>query len=172
MKFLVKIKRLKLAFLLKQINEENTEKIHNIILNDIKVDYFRQTNVLYTSTHKFDCVFHTLRDYNKSLMRLTTLLKNGVMISADWCRYDYMKIGFDDFFTDEWYHVDKIKEIKEYIRLVNIFKAEYLALQTETIGIKGHNYRHMTRFNNHINDLTVQITRASHEISLFKPSGL
>lgn len=172
MKFLVKIKRLKLGFLLKQINEENKENIFDIILNDINPDDFKQSNVLYTSTHKFDCILHTLRDYNKTLMRITTLLKNNVMISADWCRYEYMKISFDDFFTDQWYRVDKVNELKEYKRLVSIFKVEYRAIASETIGIKGHNYRQMTRLNNHINDLTVQIMRASHEISLFKPDRL
>lgn len=172
MKFLVKIKRLKLDFLLKQINESNSERIHDIILSDFNADNYKTSNVLYTSTHKFNCIFHTLRDYNKSLMRVTTLMKNNVVISADWCRYDYMKIPFDEFFTDEWYHLDKVKELKEYVRLVGIFKTEYNAIKTETLGTKGYNYRQMTRFNNHINDLTVQITRASYEISLPKPNRL
>lgn len=171
MKFLVKLKQLKLEFLLKKLNETNQEKIYEIILEDFTPEYYKKLNVVYTSTHQFNCIFHTLRDYNKTLMRITTLLKNNVMVSADWCSYDYMKIPFDEFFTDEWYHIDKIKELKEFIRLVSIFKTELKTISEETIGVKGHNRRHMVRLNSHINDLLVQITKASHEISLFKPAG-
>lgn len=168
-KFLIRLKRMKLEFMLNKLNVDNVEKIHQLILDDMDADLLKTSNPLFTSKCKFNCIFHTLREYNKTLARLIVLLQNNQMISSDWCRYDYVKVPFEAFFTDELYHVDKVKELKEFIRLVRLFKAELVQTNIGAIGIKGHNQRHMARLNTHINDLLVQIIKATYEIHLYRP---
>ena len=168
MKLLVKFRKFKLDFLLKQINPHTQDKIHDIVLSLLKPNCYNKDNVLITSSWKYNCVFTTLRQYNQSMMKVTTLLKNNVVISPDWCRYDFKKVSYDDFFTDQYVYVDKVKELSEFIRLTRILRAEVVKIQDAQVGIEGHNYRQMSRFCTHLNDLIIQIIRCSYEISLSK----
>jgi hypothetical protein len=168
-KFLVRLKRMKLEFMLDKLNTENSEKIYQLILDDVDSDLLKSSNPLFTSGCKFNCIFHTLREYNKTLTRLIVLLQHNQMIGSDWCRYEFIKVPFDAFFTDELYYVDKVTELNEFVRLVRLFKSELVQTNVGTIGIKGHNQRHMNRLNTHINDLLVQIIKATYEIHLYRP---
>ncbi len=166
MKLLVKFRELKLDFLIKQITPENQDRINFEILNLLRTDYFKKTDILMTSTWRFNVLFNTLTEYNQKLMRVTTLLKNNQIISADWYTYEFRKVSYDQFFTNENFHIDKEKELREFIRLIKTLRTEIDNIKDAQTGTQGHNLRQTSRFCTHLNDLIVQIIRCSYEISL------
>ena len=168
MKLLIRLSKVKLDFLLKKMNTENKDEIEEMILSLLKPNYFRQENVLASSKIRLDTIFTSIIEYNRRLVLLNTLLKNNTIISPDWCKYEYRKAPFDDFFTDGNVYVDREKEMNEFITLVKQFRLELYIIKDEAVGVKGHNLRQMSRFHTHLSDLIVQLIRSSHEISLSK----
>lgn len=166
MKLLVRLSKLKLGFLLKKQNPENKDEVDDLILSLLKPHYFKQDNVVASSKLRLDVIFTSIIEYNRKLTLLNTLLKNNTVISADWCKYEYRKTPFDDFFTDGNAYVDKEKEIQTFIALVKQLRFEIYIIKDEQTGVKGHNLRQMSRFQTHISDLIVQLIRSSYEISL------
>ena len=171
-KLFIYLKTLKLEFLIKQINPDTSDKIYDIILSDIVAQYFNKKNTSYTSTHFFDCVFHNLREYNQAISRVNILLKNNSKISPDWCRYETIKVTYNEMFTDQYYYIDPITEINDLVKNIRVFKAELSSIQNEGMGVKGYNYRHLSRFNLHLNNLILQLIKTSYELYLFKPVRL
>lgn len=166
MKLLVRLSKLKLGFLLKKQNPENKDEVDDLILSLLKPHYFKKDNVVASSKLRLDVIFTSIIEYNRKLTLLNTLLKNNTVISADWCKYEYRKTPFDDFFTDGNAYVDKEKEIQTFITLVKQLRFEIYIIKDEQTGVKGHNLRQMSRFQTHISDLIVQLIRSSYEISL------
>lgn len=171
-KLFIYLKTLKLEFLIKQINPDTSDKIYDIILSDIVAEYFNKKNITYTSTRYFDCVFYNLREYNQALGRINILLRNNSQISPDWCRYDVIKVSYNEMFTDQYYYVDPITEINNLIKNIRIFKTELGNIRNEGMGVKGYNYRNLSKFNLHLNNLILQLIKTSYELYLFKPGKL
>lgn len=172
MKLLIRIKKLYLDFLLKNITAQTYDSVHDAILNSLNVNSLEHSNVIVTSEWEFDCILPNIRSYNEALTRIVANLQYNQMISSDWCRYEYMKVPYNKFFSEKTFYVDKVKELTEFIRLVKLLKDLYSVIREAPIGVEGHNARQVNKLIIHINDLIVQITRLSHEISLSKSSRL
>ena len=172
MKLLIRIKKLYLDFLLRNVKEDTYDSVHEAILNLLDTSSLENTNILVTSEWEFNCIFPNLKSYNEALLRVASNLQYNQMISPDWCRYEYRKVSFNRFFSENTYYIDKVKELNEFVRLVKLLKELYSKVKDLPIGIEGHNARQMARFITHINDLIVQITRASHQLTLSKGRSL
>ena len=172
MKLLIRIKKLYLDFLLRNVKEDTYDSVHEAILNLLDTSSLENTNILVTSEWEFNCIFSNLKSYNEALLRVASNLQYNQMISPDWCRYEYRKVSFNRFFSENTYYIDKVKELNEFVRLVKLLKESYSKVKDLPIGIEGHNARQMARFITHINDLIVQITRASHQLPLHKGRSL
>lgn len=169
MKLFVKLSKLKLEFLLnKPAEAKQADDNRAAILSLLKPNVFKNENVLVTSKLTFTVIFDSLIIYNKRLMHLINLLKNNAVISADWCPYEYRRVSYDTFFTDEQNHVDKQKTLQEFIRLVSELREQLNIIKDAQIGPQGHNLRQMSRFHTHLSDLIVELIRGSYEISLSK----
>ena len=166
MKLLVRLSKLKLGFLLKKQNPENKDEVDNLILSLLKPALFKQDNIAVSSKMRLDSIFTSIIEYNRRLTLVNTLLKNNSYISPDWCKYEYRKVPYEDFFTDGSAHVDKQKEIHEFVNSVKELREHLKIIQDRQVGIEGHNLRQMSRFHAHLSDLIIQLIRSSHEISL------
>lgn len=165
MNILKEFRKLKLDFLIKQLSTEDKDKVTGEILTLLKPAYFRETEIVATSRWRFNLVFETLVDYNKALMKLCDLLDKDMQISPDWCKYQYKEITYDKFFTHSGKYVDKDRELNEFIRLTKMFRMHMTNIRDAHIGVKGHNYRQLTKFSTHLDDVILQIIRCSHEVS-------
>ena len=166
MKLLVRLSKLKLGFLLKKQNPENKDEVDNLILSLLKPALFKQDNIAVSSKMRLDSIFTSIIEYNRRLALVNTLLNNNSYISPDWCKYEYRKVPYEDFFTDGSAYVDKQKEIHEFVNSVKELREHLKIIQVKQVGIEGHNLRQMSRFHTHLSDLIIQLIRSSHEISL------
>lgn len=166
MKLLIRLSKLKLGFLLKRQTPDNKDEVDNLILSLLKPDAFRKENIVVSSKIRLDVIFASITEYNKRLTLVNTILKQNTYISPDWCKYDYRKVPYEDYFTNGSAYVDKEKEIQAFITLVKQLRFELYIIKDEQTGVNGHNLRQMSRFHTHLSDLIVQLIRSSHEISL------
>lgn len=168
MKFLTLVNKYKLKLLLNKRNQENQNEVDACILALLKPNSFSKQNLLVTSKFRYNTLFDSIVEYNRRLLTLNALLKNNAIISADWCTYEYRKVPYEDFFTNGVTHVDKQKELDQLKSLIIDFRQQLKIIDSQQVGVQGHNYRQMSRFHTHLSDLVVQLIKSSHEISLSK----
>lgn len=109
---------------------------------------------------KLRVIFPNMETYIRRLKYINYYLEDNRHIQNDWCKYDYVEVTLEKFFTND-------KAVySDPVEVVELFKKEYetycnsiLKIENKKLGEEEHNLRILTEYSSHLNAITLDLIR-------------